>query len=393
MDIPLGPYTIGIDNVSGEGELAPGAVADAVNVDFGRAGGVSRRAGSTRRMETTSAHSLWTAPDGRSFGVIDGELCRLTWDGSALAATELRELESDARLSYDAVNASIVCGNASELLEVLADDTVRPLALPRPGVPAAEASAAGGLHAGRYAVALSFLRGGEEGPLSFAAFVDVAEGGGLSVTTPTVDGATAVRVYRSEANGETLQRAADMPLDGTFLVGTGPLGRLADTQYLERLPGGQIVRHWKGLLLVARGHTVMWSEPMRYGLYDPRHNFVQFPQNVILMEPVEGGVFVGTRDGVVFLAGTSPSEWTQQRKSALAPVAYTGMRVEAGLLAGDPPGDTHVAMWLAKNGIVIGTSDGSLREVHAKRIRLPDNQAAGVGAAVIHDRQVLATIN
>jgi hypothetical protein len=136
-----------------------------------------------------------------------------------------------------------------------------------------------------------------------------------------------------------------------------------------------------------------WSEPMRYGLWDPRHNFVQFPHTITMMEPVEGGVFVGTQDGVVFLSGVGPAEMTQKRTSGLPPVAFTGMKMEAALLSDEGAGDTYVAAWFAKNGIVVGTSDGTLREVHAKRLRLPDNQAAGVGAAVIHDRQVLVAIN
>jgi hypothetical protein len=102
---------------------------------------------------------------------------------------------------------------------------------------------------------------------------------------------------------------------------------------------------------------------------------------------------VGTQDGVVFLSGSGPAELTQKRTSGMPPVAFTGMKMEAALLSGDGNGDTYVAAWFAKNGIVIGTSDGSLQEVHAKRLRLPDNQAAGVGAAVIHDRQVLVAIN
>lgn len=393
MDIPLGPYSIGIDNVSAEGELPPGSVADAVNVDFNRAGGVSRRAGYTSCMSTTSAHSLWTAPDGRSFGVIAGNLVRLAWDGATLSSVVLRALQSNQPISYDLVNSSLICGNAAELLEVLDDDSVRAISLPRPGAPTVAASASGGLHAGRYAVALALLSGDEESPLSMASFVDVSEGGGITVTTPANSDASAARVYRTEANGEQLYRAADLPLEATLLVGAGVLGRPTDKQYLDAMPGGQIVRHWRGHLIVARGHNLLWSEPMHYGVWDPRHNFIQFPQTVTLMEPVEGGVFVGTRDGVVFMAGASPSELTVKRTSGLAPVAYSGMRVEAGLLDGDSAGDTYVAAWFAKNGIVIGTSDGQLREVHAKRIRLPENQAAGVGAAVIHDRQVLVTIN
>lgn len=393
MEIPLGPYTIGIDNVSADGDLPRGAVADAENVDFGRGGDVARRSGYTRRLETTSAHSLWTAPDGRSFGVIDGSLVRLTWDGSALASTVLADLQDGRPLSYDQINDSIVCGNLGELLEIAADDTVRNLALQRGGL-FAEESDVGGLTAGRYAVAASMLRGNEEGAMSSATFVDVPEGGGINVWTPPSADATAVRIYRTEPNGEILYRAADVPLESEGLtIGAGQLGRATDTQHMAPMQGGSIVRYWRGHILAVRGRTLIWSEPMRYGLRDTRHNFIQSAKQITLMEPVEGGVFVGTNDGVVFFAGTSPRELTLKRTSGEPPVAHTGMKIQASLLAGDQVGDTYVAAWFAKNGIVIGTSDGQLREVHAKRFRLPGNQAAGVGAAVIHDRRALVTIN
>jgi hypothetical protein len=394
MEIPFGPYGVGIDNVSAEGDLPKGAVADAVNVEFNRDGRVARRAGFTQRLASSLVHSLWSSQDGRSYGVDDGELSRFRWNGSALSATGLATLEGNTAVSYTEVNDSIVCGNAAGLYTIDADDNVQRLGLQRPGAPVLAASPAGGLHAGRYAVAVSFLRGNEEGPLSYASFVQVDTGGGISITTEDSSEATMVRVYRSEANGETLYRCMDVPLDGTFSIGVGNIGRQADTQHLEQMIGGQIVRSWRGHLLVARGRSVFWSEPMRYGLYDPRHNFAQFARQVVLMEPVEGGVFVAEKgQPPVFMVGTHPKEWTQKRTSGDVVVPFTGVRVQGSQLGGDTTGDTYVAGWLARNGFVIGSPDGSLREVQAKRIRLPESQTGGVGAAVVHDRQIIATIN
>lgn len=391
MDIPFGPYTEGIDHVSSDGDLKKGAVKDAVNVEFGREGNVARRAGYTQRIASTSVHSLWTSSDGRSFGVQDGEFSTFTWDGSTLSRETISDETFGGPLSYDEVNDLVVFGSADGLWQVDQDNAVVRVGLPRHAAPVVAPVSGGGLNAGRYAVAIAEMRGNEEGPLSPAAFVDVEEGGGFSIEARHA----VLRVYRSEANGEVLYRAADLPNTPTDLynIGIGPLGRQADTQYLDRMVGGQIVRHWRGHIVVARGRVLAWSEPMRFGVFDPRHNFIQFPKTITLCEPVEGGIWVGTADGVFWLGGSSPKELTLKRTSGGTPVAYTGARIPGKLLVGDQAGDRKVAVWLADNGVCLGSPEGQLIETQAKRIRIPSSQLGGIGASVVHDSRFIATIN
>ena len=249
----------------------------------------------------------------------------------------------------------------------------------------------------RYAVAVAWVRDWEEGPLSPASFVDVDEGGGITVQLPADDptAVDSVRIYRTGPNGDVLMRAQDAPASLTsYALGVQDLGRAATTQNLEPMPGGEIVRYWRGRLLVASGRTLRASRPMRYGLTDPRTDWVQFPKRIDIMVCVEGGVYVGTADGVVFLEGATPGEWKQVRKSARRALRGSDLLVRADLLGGEEPSDRWVAVWLAENGFVVGTPDGRLIEQQAKRIRLPESEtAAGVAAAVVHDRQIIASIN
>lgn len=397
MDIPLGPYTVGIDNVSDDTAVPQGGVRDAVNVNFDRSGGAAVRPRYERVAALADAHSLWTSPVlGSSYAVVGGSLCRVRYS-SGWSATAIHTMQANLPVSYDDLNGSVICGNAYELLEIDAEDNVRPLGVERPGAPGVAASASGGLSAGRYAVAVSFLRSDEEGPVSAASFVDLGAGGGISVTVPQpLDaGVSMVRLYRSEANGEDLRRAFDIPVGMTsYAVGLSELGRLADTQYLDRLRGGQFVRAWRGRVLVARGRILQFSQPLRYGLSDPRHDFVQFPHRIDLMEPVEGGVFVGDRTGVRFLSGSSPKEWSIRRTGGLPPVYGSGSPVDGAKLVDDAGvAGQRAAIWLASNGFVVGAPDGSIVAAQAKRIRLPASQAAGVGAVVINDREVISSIN
>jgi hypothetical protein len=285
-----------------------------------------------------------------------------------------------------------------ELLRVDGDN-VRLLGIEDPGQAAVVTASlgVGGLTAGRYAIAVTFLRGNEESGASPISFIELSEGDGLNITLPqpVATDITAIRVYRTQANSDVLYRCTDAPVTTSITIGSGPLGRQCDTLNMRQLPGGQIVRYWRGRVLVARGRNLLFSEPMRYGIWTPTENFVQFPHTIRVMEPVEGGVFVGTQDGVVFLSGETPEAWTQRRTGGKPPVDGTGIRISASQLGGERDyGGAYVAMWLAQNGFVIGTTDGSLVEPQSKRISLPDSQVtAGVGAMVVHERRAIGSIN
>lgn len=401
MDIPLALPSIGIDNVSPDYAVPHGAVRDAVNVVIDRAAGVDRRRGRSIAL-TGLCHSLWTSEAGATYGVRNGVLCRFELSGTSVTYTQIETAPSapiaiSGPARFDEHNGLVVVCSRDGIYEIGDDDAARAASLPRPPAPGATASSSGGLYAGRYAVAVAWLRSDEEGPLSPSSFVDVSEGGGITVSLPIDDpvGATGIRIYRTGPNGDVLMRAQDAPASmASYALGVQDLGRAATNQFLEPMPGGDIVRHWRGRRLVANGRTVRASPPMRYGLTDPRTDWVQFPNRVDIMVGVEGGVYVGTSDGIVFLEGSTPSEWKQVRKSARRALRGSDLLVRADLLGGEESSDRWVAVWLAENGFVVGMPDGRLIEQQAKRIRLPDSEtAAGVAAAVVHDRQIIASIN
>lgn len=400
-DIPLMTPILGIDNVSDEFSLPPGSVRDAVNVTIDRDGTVERRDGRELALSGTF-HSMWTDRSGRTYGVRNGVVCRFELSGTAVSYTPIEiapsvSLTTTGRVRFDENNGVVIACLRGGLYSIDSNDTVVSLSLPRPPAPSLSASSSGGLYAGRYAVAVAWTRDLEEGPLSPASFVDVNDGGGITVQLPVDDprGVDSVRIYRTGPNGDVLMRAQDAPASMTsYSIGVQDLGRAATTQHLEPMPGGEIVRYWRGRLLVANGRVLRASLPMRYGLTDTRTDWVQFPSRIDIMVAVEGGVYIGTADGIVFLEGTTPGEWKQVRKSARRALRGSDLLVRADLLGDKEPGDRWVAVWLAENGFVVGTPDGRLIEQQAKRIRLPESEtAAGVAAAVVHDRQIIASIN
>jgi hypothetical protein len=218
----------------------------------------------------------------------------------------------------------------------------------------------------------------------------VPEGGGITVTFGPVDPeATGMRVYRTHVGGEVLYRAADVPTGmPSYLLGNDTLGKDSPTQYLTRMLPGEFVTYWRGRLLVARGRTLCWSEPMNYGLTSLRHNTMQFNHRITMVAGMEGGVFIGSSVGVEFLSGTKPSDWNKVSTSGKAPCKRTVRIMRGDDLSGDlGQGGKQVAVWLASNGFVLGTEQGSIITPQANRLRIP---LAASGSLVVHDRRATA---
>ncbi len=381
-------FTVGIDQLSDETALPRGAVRDALNVDFDSDGLARRRPGAVP-VESGSFHSLWRGT-GIALCVKGDRLCRVT----AAGTVELASLPSAGALSYAELGDRIVVSNTEWIGEILPDLTVRDLGVEDGPMGAITASATGGLPEGTYGVALSLLRGNEEGALSPFRFVNVASGGGImldAIPVPTDHLVTTVRAYRTTPGGDTFYRTADFPAGLTsYVLGAGELGRIADTAHLRRMPPGAIVRAWRGRLLVARGRTLRFSEPMRYGLHSPRTGFVQEASAITMVAPVLGGIFVGTRTGVTFYRGTTPGDWTRVALGAEPPVPGTHQAIDTSLL--NPKFETgstnEAALWLGPQGFVVGLADGSLIQPQARRISL----SAQRGHTAIYGRQALSVV-
>lgn len=408
-DLTLGPYTVGIDNVSPETTLSPGAVRDAVNVDFDRSGGITTRPGRTSILSSTGLHSLWTSAVGVSFCVRAGYLCLADVVNGALSTTNLYQLARDLPVSLDDLNDGIAFCTIDECGWIDASGNVSKLGVENPGgftasVYSSPPAPIAGVSAdpSRYGVAISYMAGNEESALSAPQFVSAMAGSALRLTLPTPLEAkvTAVRVYLTPANGDRFFRASDAPRGASpWIVSTAAtLGRRADNQFLTRITWGSIVRYWRGRLLLAQGSTLRISESMRYGLTHRTRGFVQFPGNIVMIEPVLNGIFVGIEDdGIYHLAGSGPGEFELRRTGGQPMIPGASGRISAGAL-GDlgeqlgARGETY-AVWLARNGFVLGSSEGRIIELHRNRIRLPREQWTGAGNMVVNNRQVIAVVN
>ncbi|MGY2498914.1 hypothetical protein, partial [Klebsiella pneumoniae] len=89
------------------------------------------------------------------------------------------------------------------------------------------------------------------------------------------------------------------------------------------------LKYWRGRLLIANGNVLRWSEALAYHLHDERHGFVQMPQRITFVQPVDGGIWVGQVDHVAFLAGAEPGALSLSRKASRAPIPGSAILVPA----------------------------------------------------------------
>jgi len=390
--IPLGPWPLGIDNVSDPTSVKVDdkgraiALCDAVNVDVDRSGDIDRRRGRRPAVALPGLHSLWSGSQA-TYGVAQAVLYAIT----PTSARAIGSMPTDEPCYFAEEDGGVIVASRSALMAV-GTSTIEPVGVPDASSPSLAPAAIGGLAAGRYAAAVSYLRGDLEGALSPLRTIALQEGQGLQLAgihAPV--GVDRVRVYRTALGGTVLYQCADLvPGTASYLLGNDTLGRQAPTQYLARMQGGDHLALWRGRALVARGRTLVVSEPMNYGLTSPRHGFVQFWSSITMLVGLEGGVYVGTRQGIFFLRGTRPGDWTQERKGALPPVRGQPVVIDGNQL---PPNyqqaGRRVAVWVAANGFVLGCDDGSIIEPQGDRVRTP----AAINSSICAlSRRVTATL-
>jgi hypothetical protein len=141
-------------------------------------------------------------------------------------------------------------------------------------------------------------------------------------------------------------------------------GEEEDQYQLQLLPGGSEIHYWQGRLLIVRGNSLIWSEPLRYGVYSEARNKYPLGERITWIAPIESGIFVGLRKKVVFLRGTNPEEFN--RRTVSGPSAPGVAAVYDTRHRGEGAGE--VALWLSDVGIAIGQPSGTVVYPQAKRL-------------------------
>lgn len=355
----------GVDNLTPEGALAFGTLREAVNVDL--VGDLERgikprlRPGRTPFVPDVGAHSLWS-DRGMPFGLYasgDGTLKALFPDASTQDLVP--GLAEGRPVSYALVNDTIFWSNGLQSGLVTLGLEARAWAVEGPpATPVCAPDPSGGLDAGSYQLACTFVdRYGRESGTGLAQATEVPAGGGILLSAipqpPDPIEIPTIRVYLTGAGDDVLRRHQDLPAGTTdFLVGRAPRGAPLQTHMLFMMPPGHIVRFLNGQMLVARGREMLISPGLRFGMVDPARGRIGFPKRLAMMEPVEGegaGVFVASGSRTWFVSGSNLMLTDQVKQRIVVhhgAVPGTACRVDGALLGFET--DQPVPVWLTTDG-------------------------------------------
>lgn len=372
-----GPWPRGINNTAEEGALPeneygtrPVALREAVNVDLTAQGRPRRRRGYTSAIQGTLVHSLWSHKDlDWALFVDDGQLTVMFPDESTQT---LGASVGNLPLSYALINDRVYFANAVVSGLITPDLQAWSWAPECPtGQPTVTAVSGYGLDAGIYQVAVTFtdLLGRESGAV-LSAQVEVEGQGGIElsaipqpvdpVATPTTN------VYVTDANDQVPRLYTSAPSATSFgLITERAAGRPLLTQHLQALPAGSIVRGGHGRHWVARGSQVLWSQALRFGLFNPARDRMRYHAAVTMLEPIAdgasgAGVYVAAGEKVYWYAGADPEGFSQAVASRHGVVPGSPLTVSGSTVGLET--DAPVVTWLGTDGTqYVGAPGGAVQ--------------------------------
>jgi hypothetical protein len=147
----------------------------------------------------------------------------------------------------------------------------------------------------------------------------------------------------------------------------------------------RFIRYAFGRMWGAIDNTLVYSEEYRLDLFRTTNVF-QFPEEVILVAVVEGGIYVGFESRTIFLPGTKPedmSERTVGEGVAKNIVAYCNNVPDMG---------NKIPVWVSKDGLVAGGHSGSVANIVHNRIQFPaGTEGAAIQRTVNGQDQIIAS--
>ncbi len=200
-----------------------------------------------------------------------------------------------------------------------------------------------------------------------------------------IPGASSLRIYLSTPNGSELYHVADTTESNySLMAGDYDEGNTLDLMFVSAPPVGSIIRHYNGRAYIVTGHLVWYSEPYSFSHFRLGESFLQFPDDVTVMEPVPGGIFFASNKETVFFSGNPEDGFTAIPKFEYGGIYGTSRRV--------PNSDDVI--WMSQRGLVTGSANGTCTNKQEQNVA---TESGTSGATLIREqdglRQVIASIN
>ncbi len=364
--ISLGPFK-GVNNIDRRDsrEFQPASqtkpalpfLREAINVDLDRTGWLRKRVGQTKVKSFANAHS----------GVYVGGMLLLV-EGTELLRLDINTYEAEVvatgltpgrLVSYCEYGSWVLWSNGVEKGRVGSFWGLEPPTL------SAISVGAGVLLPGRYLVTVAgeALNGIESGVRT-----------AIEVNCP-VHSTISINAVQMEAHVEYLNfYVSDVDQRSCFWQGrihrtqlpyaitqVGVSTELPEFMHCSPPPPGQIIRSYRGRVLVALENALYFSMPLAPDQFKLSTDFQLFPTRMVLVEPLAEGVFVGTEDGVTYwVEGSGPEDWKSRVVDRKKIVEGSGLKL-AGRKIPALETAVDVVLWMTEDGPAVGLPSGQVQ--------------------------------
>ncbi len=173
--------------------------------------------------------------------------------------------------------------------------------------------------------------------------------------------------------------------NGSNNVFTDPTG---DYKYAP-LPG-QHIEYYNGRLYIARNETIWYTDANYFNQVDRRYNFMQFENEITMMQAVDDGIWVTVGDinnqTTYFIQGATREEMTLKRFAGYGCIEGSDVKVLDGQKVGEGLSGT-VIIWTSDKGICIGGNSGRFVNITDSKYNVPNRR---FGAGLFRDEDGLA---
>ena len=366
----------GLNNRARESELAIDELRKAENVDILPGGAPRKRQGYSRLIEGGSFGNLVSTPRFAAFRR-NGVFCTTS------DFIEIQEHFPVKDFCTAVLNDELIVMDGEVAKRVLPDRSVFDLGQIGPSRQPylAVAEDAGGLYAGAYMLAITYVgASGQESGTCEAAYIQIPEGAGIQLTDiPQHESARQIRIYMSDVNSENLYFRTSLPAGQTsYVLPYKRAKKKLSTQFMAPLPPGRHLCEYNARLFTAVGNVLLFSEPLNIGMYDSLKGYIMFAAEITGLASVDGGIYVCDGDTVSFLGGASPDTFTRSTVSYHGVQPNTLTTVNGGFFASQLTGK-DVAVWWSKTGVfMLGTPDGDVRPVKDTDVLAPQYETGFV---------------
>lgn len=352
---------------------------NAVNVEIDNAGRVRSRPGMTAVYNGAGLHSGFSCSVG-TFFVESGVLKRLNDDDTA---TVVRSGVVGTVAYCEAPDSTgshaVYCSDESATWVVHSDFSVTTWGVVVPTAPTLN-RASGNLPSGVYTLYLVSVKGGIESGASPTATITVTDSSAITIEPTSALSIDSYRVYMTTANGVAFYYAGTFTPGGFVTISTHTgSSREQSPQFYTPAPTGTIIRFYHGRMFVVSGQVVYYSAPYQAGRFSLSEQYLYFPSDVTVVEPVDDGLWI-VADKTYFLAGADPDQ--AALKFIVHDTAVPGTSVV----------DAGVAYWMSSSGAFMGSAGGQYEFLQVDNVAVnPGDYGASVFVEKNGQRQFLST--